>query len=217
MKYLKYLNMVKIFGLIYINSLLQPFQNMLKSYNINLNKSQCLFLYSHPKFGIDINSWNPNDLFILLHQYGFSDKTLLMIAKGLKLCSNKIIQYIIYIILNTNNDSYLQLSYKKWIFKIKEYTEDINELSKENFYNIINEMEEEKIIIFISDDLLYSYNNYNMEMNIAKYLYIIDKNNFNLLQYLNKNISTIKNYLDELIVGDNNEYLDIEQLNKNYF
>jgi len=190
---------------------------MLKSYNINLNKSQCLFLYSHPKFGIDINSWNPNDLFILLHQYGFSDKTLLMIAKGLKLCSNKIIQYIIYIILNTNNDSYLQLSYKKWIFKIKEYTEDINELSKENFYNIINEMEEEKIIIFISDDLLYSYNNYNMEMNIAKYLYIIDKNNFNLLQYLNKNISTIKNYLDELIVGDNNEYLDIEQLNKNYF
>ena len=41
---------------LYIESLIRPFQDLLKSHNIKLYIKQCLFLYSHPKFGIEIKS-----------------------------------------------------------------------------------------------------------------------------------------------------------------
>jgi hypothetical protein len=69
----------------YIFSLLSPFKKILiDKYKIKLNSKQLFILFTHPKFGVNINSWC-NNLMLLYNIKGFGHKTIMMIANGIKL------------------------------------------------------------------------------------------------------------------------------------
>ena len=200
----------------YINSLIDLFINKLKESNINLNIKQYIFLYTHPRFGFDITQWTIDNILLLFNINGFGYKKIIMIAKGLQMTIENISIIIIYSIIYNNNNghTYLKYNYNDWLDEIKEYTKDINLISKDNFNNIIEHLINKKLIIQINDNILCSSSLYNMELSIAENLINILYSNYNsLLNELKKKETTLKTLLNDYyhVCGNDSYYLDNEQ------
>lgn len=196
----------------YIDSLIDPFIKKLNEYNIKLNNKQYMFLYTHPQFGFDIASWTIDDILLLYNIKGFGNKTIMMIANGLKFSIENISILIIYGIINNNDNghTYKKYNYNDWLDEIIIYTKDINLISKDNFNNIIENLINKKMIIQINDNILCCKKLYNIELSIAETLInILYLNYDSLLNLFKLRKQTIDNYLNDY--GDDGNMLDDEQ------
>jgi len=199
----------------YVCSFLQPFKKILSDeYNIkNLNHKQLMTLYKHKNFGPNIKSWNITGLKLLYEISGFSEETILKIARGLKMSINEISQLIIIGIFIKNGSTYIKYNYNNWLDYLSEYYDDIKTLSNDTFNNIIEDLIDSKDIIVINEDLLCYYYLYEKELSIAKTLIKIQYNEekMSFLDFLNLKETSIKITLNDIYINDNP--LDEEQKN----
>ena len=171
-------NLTNLFNHIknYINTFITPFKKiLLEKYDIKgLNQSQLIILYTHPKFGLNVNSWNIDGLLELYDIKGFGDKTITLrdIAKKLKFKIEDMSKIIIINIFKNNDNTYMKYNYDDWLDQFANYEDEINisNLSIDMFNDIIDSFVRDKIIIKINENILSLAKLFIKELSIAKNL-----------------------------------------------
>jgi hypothetical protein len=157
---------------------------------------QLLILYLRPNFGLDIEKWNIKGLVKLFENTSFCYKTIIKIAKGIKLSINDISILVIINIFLTGNNTYMKYKYNEWLNELNNYTNEVNELSKHNFKKIIKNMINEKYIIDINNGILCYYNLYIKELEISNILINIQYNrDYSIINKFKCNINSIKDFI----------------------